>query len=237
MRGRLHGAVLRREDPVSAAAAGWAALLVYGAGLVLAFGVRSWSQWRATGSTGFLGVSGRPGSLPWWGGVLFVVALVLGLAAPVLALAGLVTPPPALPHPVVGVVAVVGLVLAAGGVVVTLAAQQAMSSSWRIGVDESERTDLVRSGVFARVRNPVFTAMIAVSLGVALMVPTLAAVAALVCLLGAVQIQVRVIEEPYLQRVHGPAYTAYRARAGRFLPRLRTPHTDRAGPAGQQQQL
>jgi protein-S-isoprenylcysteine O-methyltransferase Ste14 len=129
-------------------------------------------------------------------------------------------------------------VLAAGGVVVvTLAAQQAMSSSWRIGVDESERTDLVRSGVFAQVRNPVFTAMIAVSLGVALMVPTLAAVAALACLVVAVQIQVRVIEEPYLQRVHGPAYTAYRARSGRFLPRLRTPHTDQAGPAGKQQQL
>jgi hypothetical protein len=108
MRGRLHGAVLRREDPVSAAAAGWAALLVYGAGLVLAFGVRSWSQWRA-GSTGFRGISGRPGSLPWWGGVLFVVALVLGLAAPVLALTGLVTPPPALAHPAAGMVAAVGL--------------------------------------------------------------------------------------------------------------------------------
>ena len=226
MRGRLHGAVLRRGEPVSATVASWAALLVYLAGLVLAFGVRTWMQWRATGSTGFRGISGRPGSLPWWGGVLFIVALVLGLAAPVLALAGLVAPPPALSHPAASAV---GLVIAVGGVVVVLLAQSTMSSSWRIGVDQSERTDLVQTGVFDWVRNPVFTAMIAVSLGVALMVPTVMAAAALVCLVVAVQIQVRVIEEPYLQRIHGAAYTTYRTRAGRFLPRLSTHHKATGG--------
>jgi protein-S-isoprenylcysteine O-methyltransferase Ste14 len=220
VRARLHGVVLRGEgQAVSAAVASWAGLLVYVVGLGLAFGLRSWMQWRATGSSGFRGISGRPGSLSWWGGVLFVVALVLGLAAPVLALVGVPGLLPVLDQPAAGVIAPVGFVLAVGAVVMTLVAQSTMSSSWRIGVDAAERTDLVQTGLFARVRNPVFTAMIAVDVGVTLMVPTVVAVAALVCLVAAVQIQVRVIEEPYLQRVHGEAYSAYQARTGRFLPR------------------
>ncbi len=32
------------------------------------------------------------------------------------------------------------------------------------------------------------------------------------------QVQVRAIEEPYLVRTHGAAYTGYAARTGRFLP-------------------
>jgi protein-S-isoprenylcysteine O-methyltransferase Ste14 len=35
-----------------------------------------------------------------------------------------------------------------------------MGDSWRIGVDPQETTGLVTSGVFTRVRNPIFTAMI-----------------------------------------------------------------------------
>lgn len=218
----MKGAALDFASVDGSTIAGCAALLVYVAGLTLAFGVRSWTQWRSTGSTGFRGISGRAGSLPWWGGILFVVALVLGVAAPVLVLAGVPVPSVVVDRQVSSAVAVLGFVVALFGVVVTLRAQSAMRDSWRIGVDESERTDLVRTGLFAWVRNPVFTAMVAVSLGVALMVPTVVAAAALVCLVAAVHIQVRVIEEPYLQRVHGDAYAAYRTRAGRFLPRLRT---------------
>ena len=32
------------------------------------------------------------------------------------------------------------------------------------------------------------------------------------------QIQVRLVEEPYLRRVHGDAYRRYAASTGRFLP-------------------
>jgi len=40
--------------------------------LLTAFGLRSWLQYLRTGSAGFRGVSGRPGSVEWWGGALFV---------------------------------------------------------------------------------------------------------------------------------------------------------------------
>ena len=35
---------------------------------------------------------------------------------------------------------------------------------------------------------------------------------------GALQLQVRAVEEPYLRSVHGDAYGTYAAATGRFLP-------------------
>lgn len=193
----------------------WLALAVYLIGMALAFGWRSYVQWRSTGSTGFRGASGPVGSAGWWGGFLFAAAVVAGLAAPVLTLAGLTTP---WPFPTAAGYA--GLVLALSGVGLVLAAQRQMGASWRIGVDQQERTHLVTSGLFAHVRNPIFTGMAAVMMGLALMVPSVLAMLAALALITAVQIQVRVVEEPYLMRVHGGSYSEYAARAGRFLPRL-----------------
>ncbi len=41
-----------------------------------------------------------------------------------------------------------------------------------------------------------------------------------VLLMVAVELQTRLIEEPYLSRVHGAQYTVYAAQVGRFLPRI-----------------
>lgn len=71
--------------------------------------------------------------------------------------------------------------------------------------------------------------MVAVSLGVLLMVPTVIAALATACLMTAVQIQVRAVEEPYLRRVHGQTYEAYVAASGRFLPRLAGDGATRTG--------
>lgn len=189
-----------------------AALVLYVVALVVLFGVRSWIQLRRTGSTGFVGISGTPADVGWWGGVLFAAAMALGLAGPLLAVTGTVPTDPPL------ILQIVGLVLALAGFAATLAAQTGMGASWRIGVDPADRTELVTGGVFAHVRNPIFTAMVAAQAGIVLMVPTWVSVLALVALVAAVQMQVRVVEEPYLRSVHGGAYADYAARAGRFLP-------------------
>lgn len=191
------------------------ALALYGAYLALAFGLRSWLQWRRTGHTGFHGVRGRPGSPEWLAGVGFAAALLMGAAAPALALADVLDPIEALDAPVAQVV---GLALSILGIAATLAAQLAMGESWRIGVDPDERTDLVVDGPFAIVRNPIFAAMIPTGFGLALLVPSVVAIAGFVALVVALEVQVRVVEEPYLLRTHGAVYTAYARRVGRFLP-------------------
>nr|WP_281381568.1 isoprenylcysteine carboxylmethyltransferase family protein [Conexibacter arvalis] len=113
-----------------------------------------------------------------------------------------------------------GAVLAVAGIVATLLAQFAMGTSWRIGVDPAERTALVTTGPFALVRNPIFAAMLPTALGLTLLVPSVIALIGLAGLAVALELQVRVVEEPYLRSVHGDAYTAYAARVGRFAPRL-----------------
>ena len=71
---------------------GWLALGLYAVYMALAFGLRTWLQLRRTGESGFKGISGRPGSLESIAGVLFVVAIAVGVAAPVLDVTGVLDP-------------------------------------------------------------------------------------------------------------------------------------------------
>lgn len=178
------------------------------------FGLRLLVQYRRTGDTGFRGVSGKVGSAEWWAGVLFVLATVAIALGPVTALAGLEP----LPVLVVPALQVTGAVLTLAGVVVTFVVQQQMGASWRVGVDEAERTGLVTTGTFRWVRNPIFTVMAGTVTGLTLLVPTAVALVGLALLVLAIELQVRVVEEPYLRAAHGATYAAYAARTGRFVP-------------------
>lgn len=64
-----------------------------------------------------------------------------------------------------------------------------MGSSWRIGVDEHERTELVTEGPFTVVRNPIFSAMLPAAAGLALLAPNLLSLSAVAVLIGALEIQ------------------------------------------------
>jgi protein-S-isoprenylcysteine O-methyltransferase Ste14 len=201
------------------------ALVIYLVWAALAFGLRSMLQWRRTRDTGFRGVGLARGSTQWWVRLLSVAALIVGAAGPIAALAGL---------NLIGVMdqtwlRVSGTALALAGIVATLAAQASMGASWRIGVDETERTTLVTGGLFALARNPIFTIMIATAAGLAAMVPNLVSIFGVVVTVVAFQLQVRIVEEPYLLRTHGDAYIAYAAQVGRFLPGIGrlTPATER----------
>jgi protein-S-isoprenylcysteine O-methyltransferase Ste14 len=207
--------VLDEDDFHSAG--GWLALALYALYMALAFGLRTWIQVRRTGESGFKGISGRPGSLEWIAGVLFVVAIGVGVAAPVLDVLDVLEPLDALDS---AGVRSTGIAIFLAGLLGTLYAQIAMGESWRVGVDEQERTALVTSGPFAVIRNPIFAGMLPASLGLALLVPNVVALAGLAALFIALEIQVRLVEEPHLLRAHGDSYRQYAARVGRFVPGL-----------------
>jgi protein-S-isoprenylcysteine O-methyltransferase Ste14 len=148
---------------------------------------------KNTGSTGVKWFHGRIGSPQWIARVCAGLGLALAFLAPLGALrswpgAALLLFDDAL-H-------VGGAALALVGIAGALLAQLSMGSSWRIGVDESERTELVTDGLFAWVRNPIFSFVWIFLVG----------------------LQVRAVEEPYLLRTHGAAYATYASRVGRFVP-------------------
>ena len=191
------------------------ALVLFAVFGVLGFGWRSWLQYRRTGSTGFRGTSGRIGSTEWIAGVGFVVALMVAVSAATLQRANVVQPIRIL---TAVWIQVTGIAVAMIGIAATVYAQLEMGDSWRIGVDEQETTTLVHTGVFGRVRNPIYTAMFTFGLGIALLTPNLVACVGFVLLVTTIELQVRRVEEPYLLRRHGDAYRAYTASVGRFIP-------------------
>lgn len=194
----------------------WIALALFCLYGLVGFGLRTVVQLRRTGDSGFRGLSGPPGTADWWAGVLFAVALLAGPLGPVAALWGLEE----LPGLDREWVHVCGIVLALVGITGTYLTQRAMGDSWRVGVDETEQTMLVTTGAFGLVRNPIFTAMLVTGAGLALVVPNPMSATGWVLLLVAIELQVRVVEEPYLRRLHGTAYDAYASGVGRFLPRV-----------------
>lgn len=175
---------------------------------LIAFGIRSLWQRMRTGKTGFAGVRKGARTPEKFSALLMVIVLTLGPIAP---WTGSI---------LFGWGQQLGSVVAGSGIALTLLAQLQMGLSWRIGVDPTEQTALVTSGVFALVRNPVFSAMLLTSIGIALMAPTAVSLALPPLLLLALEIQVRLVEEPYLMRTHGHSYAQWAARTGRFVPGL-----------------
>ena len=193
------------------------ALVLFAVFGVLGFGWRSWLQYRRTGSSGFRATSGRIGSTEWIAGVGVAVALMVAVSAPILQRVNLIAP--------LGVLSEVwlqaaGIAVAIFGIAATVYAQLEMGDSWRVGVDLRETTTLVHTGVFGRIRNPIYTAMFAFGLGIALVTPNIVACAGFILLVAAIELQVRRVEEPHLLRTHGDAYRAYTATVGRFIPRV-----------------
>lgn len=186
-------------------------LALYVVYLAVVFGGRALLLLKSTGTAGWHGISGPAGSAAWWGGVLFALALIGGLVGAVLGATAVIGPPDE-------TVAAVGLGLYIAGAIASIAAQGAMGASWRVGVSDDEQTELVSNGLFALARNPFFTALTVTATGLTLMVGNVVAVASLAALLFAIELQVRVVEEPYLRRTHGERYLAYAARVGRFVP-------------------
>ncbi|MBW0105487.1 TMEM165/GDT1 family protein [Pseudonocardia sp. KRD-291] len=191
-----------------------------------------------------------PGSPAWWARALFVLAAVLGFAAPVLVALDVLQPIALLSAPSVAVLGAGVLLL---GFAVVALAQLQLGSLWRSRAAEAAgdtgsgaasgagsgddpdraRPVLATGGLYRWVRNPGLTGLIVGCAGMLAMSPTLIGVLAGVLILVAVQIQARAVYEPGLGRALGDEYSAYLQRTGRFLPRMRPPEPPPAGmPSG-----
>ena len=117
--------------------------------------------------------------------------------------------------------AAAGAAVCALAVAVTMVSQYQMGDAWRIGVDASEKNELVTLGMFSLSRNPIYSGMLLLGIGFVMLVPhVLMALCGVLSYVG-FDLQVRKVEEPYLRRIHGERYEAYCRRVGRYLPRLR----------------
>jgi protein-S-isoprenylcysteine O-methyltransferase Ste14 len=116
-------------------------------------------------------------------------------------------------------VAVASAVAFAAGLLLVARAQTTMGESWRVGTDPDEWTALVTRGLFGVVRNPIFSGMAVCLVAIAASATSWVAAAGVVLFVAAIEMQVRLVEEPALERLHGASFADYRRTTGRFIPR------------------
>ena len=109
-----------------------------------------------------------------------------------------------------------GLVLLIISFIWTSIGQYQMSKSWRIGIDYSEKTDLISHGLFKFSRNPIFLGVLVSYLGTFLIIPNTLSFAILLVTFVTIQTQVR-LEEEYLENVQGNEYMDYKLKVRRWL--------------------
>ncbi len=109
-----------------------------------------------------------------------------------------------------------GLVLFPLSFIWIVIAQKDMSDSWRIGIDDKDKTELISKGVFGISRNPVFLGMLGSAIALFLMLPNSLTLLATTLLYFFFQIQIR-LEEEYLLKTHGEIYMAYCAKVRRWI--------------------
>jgi protein-S-isoprenylcysteine O-methyltransferase Ste14 len=101
-----------------------------------------------------------------------------------------------------------GVFVAGPGAMVAFAAQMSMGSSWRVGVVAGETGDLVSGGLYRFSRNPTFVGQAALLSGVAMALPSLPTLIALILFLWSARTQVH-SEEAALRTAIGPDYERY----------------------------
>lgn len=110
-----------------------------------------------------------------------------------------------------------GFVLGLIGLSFCLYAQLKMGASWRVGIDEKVKTQLITTGLYGLIRNPTYLGLFLLNIGVWLIWPSWTIFLLNILFILFLEIQVR-CEEDYLLSTHGELYRDYKNRTKRYLP-------------------
>jgi len=122
-------------------------------------------------------------------------------------------------HPAFPAVEWVGASLAVLAFLLTFPCWLGMGPSWSLAVVPNKKSQLITSGMFARVRHPIYALSILLMLATVIAVPSW--LMAGVALVHWTMLRMKAVsEEHYLLSLHGPQYADYCQRTGRFLPRV-----------------
>lgn len=113
----------------------------------------------------------------------------------------------------------IGLSVELGGVALAIAARRALGRNWSREVRIAVGHELVRSGPYARLRHPIYTGALCISLGLAIASGLLSAFAGLALLIVA-YVRKIALEERLLANAFGAAFEQYRASSWALIPFL-----------------
>lgn len=114
---------------------------------------------------------------------------------------------------------IIGLILGLSGLLLCWKAQKEMGDSWRVGIDRNNKTNLITSGVFQKVRNPTYSGLFLICTGAFSIFSTISFMVWVIIFYISIEFQVR-IEEEFLTESHGEHYTQYYQTTKRYIPYL-----------------
>jgi protein-S-isoprenylcysteine O-methyltransferase Ste14 len=117
------------------------------------------------------------------------------------------------------VIAVCGAVVCALALAASYHCWHEMGTSWRIGIDPSEKTNLIVSGAYRYVRHPIYALSISMVWGTLAAAPSIPLLVIAILHTTLMRIEAR-REEKFMLRVHGQTYQDYLDKVGRFIPRI-----------------
>jgi protein-S-isoprenylcysteine O-methyltransferase Ste14 len=124
---------------------------------------------------------------------------------------------PAGPAPHSELAAVVSVVLTMIGLAVAIAARRRLAGNWSSGVVLKENHELITSGLYAYVRHPIYSGVLLMALGTALMTGMVSAIVFFLAV--AAYIAYKASQEEQLLTKHFPdEYRAYKSRVKALIP-------------------
>lgn len=115
-------------------------------------------------------------------------------------------------------VIIIGMLLGIAGDIIFAAAVVTMRDSWRAGIAEEDKREMITSGIYKISRNPAFLGFDCVYLGILLMFFNWILLAASV--FAALMLHLQILqEEKYLPAAFGEAYISYKKCVRRYLGR------------------
>lgn len=91
-----------------------------------------------------------------------------------------------------------------------------MKDSWRVGIIEDDKTELVTTGIYKYSRNPYFLSYILLFISYTFILANLALV--ILTLLSLLSVHLVILkEEKYLLKLHGGSYQEYKSKTGRYF--------------------
>ena len=94
-----------------------------------------------------------------------------------------------------------------------------LKDSWRVGVIEDQKTELVKTGIYTHVRNPYFLSYYLMFFSLFLVRPSFVLLGLVIATATVFHLMV-LKEEQYLLNMHGQNYIKYKSNTGRYMPRL-----------------
>lgn len=112
---------------------------------------------------------------------------------------------------------ILGFVISLFGLSLCLYAQIKMGVSWRVGIDEKNKTELITDGIYKYIRNPTYLGLFMVCFGVLIILPTISILFFAYSFVIFLEIQTR-CEEDFLEKEHGKKYIEYKNKTKRYIP-------------------